>query len=78
MSKQAEADLILKLYEMRREATMREARDWYFRDFHPDSIEYINKIMFGAQSGYFRMVASYWEMAARTCESWRYRSEPVQ
>ncbi len=30
MSKQEEAGLILKLYELRREATMRQARDWYF------------------------------------------------
>ncbi len=32
MSKQAEAGLILKLYELRREETMRRARDWYFRE----------------------------------------------
>jgi len=32
MSKQAEADLILKLYDLRREDTMRKARDWYFRE----------------------------------------------
>ena len=30
MSKQEEAGLILKLYELRREETMRKARDWYF------------------------------------------------
>ena len=35
MSKQEEAGLILKLYELRREDTMRKARDWYFRDFNP-------------------------------------------
>ena len=33
MSKQEEAGLILKLYELRREDTMRKARDWYFREF---------------------------------------------
>lgn len=64
MSKQAEADLILKLYEIRREATMRKARDWFFRDFHPDSIAYIEAMMFGADGAYLRMVTSYWEMAA--------------
>jgi hypothetical protein len=34
MSKQEEAGLILKLYELRREATMRQARDWYFLEFN--------------------------------------------
>ena len=34
MSKQAEADLILKLYDLRREVTMREARNWFFM-FNP-------------------------------------------
>ena len=38
MSKQEEAELILKLYELRREETMRKARDWFFRDFKPQTI----------------------------------------
>ena len=38
MSKQEEAGLILKLYELRREDTMRKARDWYFREFNPQSM----------------------------------------
>jgi len=46
MSKHEEADLILKLYDLRREATMRKARDWYFRDFNPESMEDINKALF--------------------------------
>jgi len=33
MSKQEEAGLILNLYNLRREETMRKARDWYFRRF---------------------------------------------
>ena len=37
MSKQEEAGLILKLYELRREEVMRKARDWYFRDFNPQN-----------------------------------------
>jgi hypothetical protein len=64
MSKQAEADLILKLYELRREETMRKARDWYFREFHPQSIEDVNEVLFGEHSGHLRMVMSYWDMAA--------------
>lgn len=64
MSKQAEAELILKLYELRREATMRQARDWFAMEFHPDSPEDVKAAMFGPHSGHFRMVTSYWDMAA--------------
>ncbi len=64
MSKHEEADLIVKLYELRREATMRKARDWYFRDFNPESMEDITKALFGEQSNYVRMVWTYWDMAA--------------
>jgi hypothetical protein len=64
MSKQAEAELILKLYELRREDTMRKARDWYFRDFHPESKADIDTAMFSEHSGHLRMVWSYWDMAA--------------
>jgi hypothetical protein len=62
--KQEEADLILKLYELRREETMRKARDWYFREFHPESIADFTEAMFGEHSGHLRMVVSYWDMAA--------------
>jgi len=64
MSKHEEADLILKLYDLRREATMRKARDWYFRDFNPESFEDITKALFSEHSGYVRMVWTYWDMAA--------------
>ncbi|HEY3837352.1 MAG TPA: hypothetical protein VGL72_12305, partial [Bryobacteraceae bacterium] len=64
MSKQAEAELILKLYELRREETMRAARDWFFRDFNPSSLADLNTVMFSEHSGHVRMVMSYWDMAA--------------
>jgi hypothetical protein len=64
MSKQEEAGLILKLYELRREETMRKARDWYFRDFNPQSVADFTAAMMGDQSAYLRMVISYWDMAA--------------
>jgi hypothetical protein len=59
-----EAALILQLYDLRRESAMRAARDWYARDFHPESIADIEKTFFGEHSGRLRMVASYWDMAA--------------
>jgi len=64
MSKHEEADLILKLYDLRREATMRIARDYFFQEFNPQSIEDFTKAMFSEHSGHLRMVVSYWEMAA--------------
>lgn len=64
MSKQEEGGLILKLYELRREETMRKARDWYFREFNPQSMADFKNAIFGEQSGYLRMVITYWEMAA--------------
>ena len=58
------ANLILKLYELRREPTMREARAWYVRGFNPGSVEDIVSALSGPNSAYFRMVTTYWDMAA--------------
>ncbi len=64
MSKVESADLILKLYDLRREATMREARNWMF-SFNPASAEeYMKTMMDPEVGGYLRMVTSYWDMAA--------------
>jgi hypothetical protein len=65
MSKAAKsADLIMKLYDLRREATMREARKW-FVSFMPESIDDVMRVMVDPKtSGFFRMVATYWDMAA--------------
>jgi len=64
MSKQDEGSLILKLYELRREETMRKARNWYFAEFHPESVADFSAAMFGEHSGHLRMVTTYWDMAA--------------
>jgi hypothetical protein len=61
---QDQASLILKLYELRREDTLRKARDWYFMHFNPQSVQEITEIAMGPNSGLMRMVPSYWEMAA--------------
>ncbi|HYJ91473.1 MAG TPA: hypothetical protein VEV84_09205 [Pyrinomonadaceae bacterium] len=65
MSKEAEsADLIMKLYDLRREATMRDARNWFI-SFFPENVEDIRHTMVDPQtSGYYRMVTTYWDMAA--------------
>jgi hypothetical protein len=63
MSKFESADLILKLYDLRREATMRKARDWFF-SFNPTSVEDVEATMMDPEvGGYLRMVISYWDMA---------------
>jgi hypothetical protein len=64
MSKQEEAGLILELYKLRREDTMRQARDWFFREFNPETLADFNNAMFSAHSGHLRMVVTYWDMAA--------------
>lgn len=63
MSKQQDADLILKLYDLRREATMREARNWMLT-FHPTSVQDIIDVLLSEHSGHYRMIISYWDMAA--------------
>lgn len=62
MGKHEDADLILKLYELRREPVMREARNWMFT-FNPTSVEDVMATMIGEHSGHLRMVISYWDMA---------------
>jgi hypothetical protein len=64
MSIQDEAGLILKLYELRREETMRTARNWYFSEFNPQTMADFQAAMFGEHSGHLRMVITYWDMAA--------------
>ena len=57
---------ILKLYELRGEARMREARAWFFTEFAPRSGRDIVRLMMSGerQSASYRMVASHWETAA--------------
>ena len=58
------ATLLIRLYEVRREETMREARNWFAREFNPNSIEDVMAALMGPNSGHFRMVTSYWDMVA--------------
>src|ERR1051325_147407 len=63
MSKYEDANLILKLYDLRREKTMREARQWFF-SFNPQGLKDFMDVLTSDKSGLFRMVTSYWDMAA--------------
>ncbi|MBP9664200.1 MAG: hypothetical protein KBD94_06225 [Pyrinomonadaceae bacterium] len=63
-TKYESAELILKLYDLRREEVMRKARDWMF-GFNPTTVEeYSNTMMNPEVGAYLRMVVSYWDMAA--------------
>jgi hypothetical protein len=62
MSKYKDADLILKLYDLRREKTMRDARSWFFT-FNPKGKEDFIDVLTSDKSGLYRMVISYWDMA---------------
>lgn len=54
----------MRLYELRREDTMREARKWMV-SFFPSSFDDVMKAVIDQRtSGYFRMITTYWDMAA--------------
>src|SRR5690242_21944761 len=61
-----EVNLMLKLYEMRREPRLRQARSWFLEHFHPaNPDDMIQKFPQGGEENTFiRMVISYWEMVA--------------
>jgi hypothetical protein len=71
-----DANLILRLYEMRREDKMRTARDWFAQNFHFKTMEDYNRQCPASSSmnAYSRMVMSYWEMIASFITSGRPRS----
>lgn len=63
----ADAELILKLYDLRREAEMRKARHWWLGEFWPENAEDFMKVAGAAgtpENAWLRQVGSYWSMAA--------------
>jgi hypothetical protein len=56
--------LNLQLFELRREPVLREARDWFLREFNPESFDELVAIVSGERNSAFRMVVGYWDMAA--------------
>jgi hypothetical protein len=63
----ADAQLILQLYDFRREGEMRKARTWWATSFWPDSADDIMKLINAVgkpENAWFRQVIGYWEMAA--------------
>ena len=58
------ATLNLRLFELRREPLLREARAWYLADVHPETFEELAAVAGGPRNAWFRMVLGYWDMAA--------------
>lgn len=61
-----DANLILRLYEMRREERMREARAWFTAQFRPKKWEELATLVppGSHENASYRMVISYWDMVA--------------
>jgi hypothetical protein len=61
-----DANLLLRLYELRREDRLREARAWFETHFKPKSFEEASQLapQGSEQNAYVRMVTSYWDMVA--------------
>jgi hypothetical protein len=63
----ADAQVILQLYDLRREAEMRKARSWWFASFWPQSADDFMKVMNQVgtpENAWLRQVIGYWEIAA--------------
>jgi hypothetical protein len=60
------ASVMLKLYELRTEPSLRDARNWFTFEFHPTSARDVLKTWLGPghESAPYRMVTSYWDMAS--------------
>jgi len=60
------ASLLLKLFELRTEPALRQARAWFTFEFHPGSSQEVLRTWLGPghESAPYRMVTSYWDMAA--------------
>ena len=58
------ATVIMRLYELRREAKLREARTWVVQSFNPSSPDDVLAALQSEQGAYLRMVVGYWDMVA--------------
>ena len=61
-----DVNLILRLYEMRRETKLREGRAWFAASFHVKTLDEWTALCppGSDENAYFRMVVTYWDMVA--------------
>ncbi len=68
MATAQDAELIIKLYDLRRDETMRKARNFMFMEFFPQSADEVKALFanpeLAQQNAYFRQATSYWDMVA--------------
>ena len=57
------ATLLIQLYQLRRDPELRAARDWFVTKFFPQTADDVTALT-GTENAYYRMVTTYWEMAA--------------
>jgi len=63
----ADAEIILKLYSLRTESLLRQARAWVGGEFWPTTADELLAVLLNPKdphNAYLRQVLSYWEMAA--------------
>lgn len=60
----ADAELLLRLYEIRRDPELRQARKWFLTEFKPAGWADIKSryLSHTDEDRWFRMTTSYWEM----------------
>ena len=58
------ATLNLRLFELRRDPVLRDARTWFLTEFNPETFEELIALASGERNAAFRMVLGYWDMAA--------------
>src|SRR5258708_40153389 len=66
MATAADAELVLRLYELRQEETLRKARRFLVFDFNPKTVEELRVVSRDTKSEHnpsWRQAMSYWEMA---------------
>ena len=67
MATEADAELVLRLYELRREETLRQARRFMVFEFNPKTLEELRAVSrdpAAEKNVCWRQTLSYWEMAA--------------
>jgi len=67
MATAADAEIVMRIYEIRREETLRKARHFMVFGFNPETLEELRAVSrdFSAtENAWWRQTLSYWEMAA--------------
>jgi ABC-type glycerol-3-phosphate transport system substrate-binding protein len=67
MATTADAEVMMRLYELRREETLRQARRFLVFEFNPKTLEELRAVsrdVKAKENAYWRQAMSYWEMAS--------------